>query len=100
MPLDGIMELLLFVVIVVFPLLTVTLRLSLKPIVEAVIQLADGLARSREARLGQADAAALERMEEELAELRGKVAELEAADGFYRGLIESKSASEPPAPNA
>ena len=94
---EEIMELLLFVVVVVLPLLTVTLRLSLKPIVEAVIQLSDGLSRSRESRVGPEDAAALERMEEELAALREKVSELEEADRFYRGLIEARSSSGPTA---
>ena len=89
MAVDDIMELLLFVVLVVLPLLTVTLRLSLKPIVEAVIQLSDGLRGSRQSRMGHEDAAALERMQEELSELREKVTELEAANTFYRGLIET-----------
>ena len=97
MTVDDIMELLLFVVLVVLPLLTVTMRLSLKPIVEAVIQLSEGLSRSRESRIGHEDAAALERMQEDLSELRQKVAELEAADSFYRGLIEAQGSSDPPA---
>ena len=95
MVVDDIMELLLFVVVVVLPLLTVTMRLSLKPIVDAVIQLSDGLSRSKQSRGDQGDAAALEQMQEDLAELRHKVVELEAADSFYRGLIESQSTSEP-----
>jgi len=89
------MELLLFIVIVVLPLLTITLRLALKPIVEAVIQLSEGLSRSRESRIGPEDAAALERMQEDLSALRAKVAELEAADSFYRGLIEAQRSSDP-----
>jgi len=93
------MELLLFVALVVLPLLTVTMRLSLKPIVEAVIQLSEGLSRSRESRIGREDAATLERMQEDLSELRQKVAELEAADSFYRGLIEAQSSSDPEAPS-
>lgn len=97
MAVDDIMELLLFVVLVVLPLLTVTMRLSLKPIVEAVIQLSEGLSRSSESRIGREDAAALERMQEDLSELREKVAELEAANSFYRGLIEAQSSSDPTA---
>ena len=97
MTVDDIMELLLFVVLVVLPLLAVTLRLSLKPIVEAVIQLSKGLGRSREPRIGHVDAVALERMQEDLSELREKVAQLEAADSFYRGLIETRSSSDPTA---
>ncbi len=94
MTVDGIMELLLFLVLVVLPLLTVTMRLSLKPIVEAVIQLSEGLSRSRGPRLGHEDAAAFERMQEDLSQLREKVAELEAADRFYRGLIETQGSSD------
>lgn len=96
MAVDDIMELLLFVVLVVLPLLTVTMRLSLKPIVDAVIQLSEGLSGSRESRIGE-DAAALERMQEDLSELREKVAELEAANSFYRGLIETQGSSDPTA---
>lgn len=97
MGVDDIMELLLFVVLVVLPLLAVTMRLSLKPIVEAVIQLSEGLRGSRESRIGHEDTAALERMQEDLSELREKVAELEAANSFYRGLIETQSSSDPTA---
>ena len=97
MAVDDIMKLLLFVVLVVLPLLAVTMRLSLKPIVEAVIQLSEGLRGSKESRIGHEDAAALERMQEDLSELREKVAELEAANSFYRGLIESQSSSDPTA---
>ena len=97
MAVDDIMELLLFVVLVILPLLTVTLRLSLKPIVEAVIQLSEGLRGSKESRIGHEDAAALERMQEDLSELREKVAELEAANRFYRRLIETRSSSDPTA---
>ncbi len=97
MTVDDIMKLLLFVVLVVLPLFSVTLRLSLKPIVEAVIQLSDGLRGSRESRIRREDAPALERMQEELSELREKVAELEAANSFYRGLIENQSSSDPTA---
>jgi hypothetical protein len=96
MAVDAIMELLLFVVLVVLPLLGVTLRFALKPIVEAVLQLSDGLRRPGESRLGGEEAAALERMQEELLELRGKVAELEATETFYRGLIEARSSSDVP----
>jgi hypothetical protein len=94
---DDIMKLLLFVVLVVLPLLTVTMRLSLKPFVEAMIQLSEGLRGSRESRMGHEDATALERMQEDLSELREKVAQLEAADSFYRGLIETQSSSDPTA---
>lgn len=97
MAVDDIMELLLFIVLVVLPLLTVTMRLALKPIVEAVIRLSEGLRGSVESRIGHEDAAALERMQEDLAELREKMAELEAANGFYRGLIETQSSSDPTA---
>jgi len=97
MPVDDIMELLLFVVLVVLPLLTVTLRLSLKPIVEAVLQLSDGLSRPGRARIEGGEAEAVERMQDELAELRRKVADLEAADTFYRGLIEPPEPSDPTA---
>lgn len=95
MTVDDIMELLLFVVLVVLPLLTVTMRLALKPIVESIIRLSEGLNGSRESRIGHEDAAALERMQEDLSKLREKVAELEAADSFYRGLIEPQSSSDP-----
>ena len=94
MAVDDIMKLLLFVVL---PLLAVTMRLSLKPIVEAVIQLSEGLRGSKESRIGHEDAAALERMQEDLSELREKVAELEAANRFYRRLIETRSSSDPTA---
>ncbi len=98
MAVDDIMKLLLFVVLVVLPLLTVTMRLSLKPIVEAVIRLSEGLRGSAESRIGHEDAAALERMREELAELREKVAEMESANSFYRRLIETQSSSDDATP--
>jgi hypothetical protein len=100
MPVDDIMELLLFVVLVVLPLLTVTLRLSLKPIVEAVLQLSDGLSRPGRSRIDGGDAEAVERMQEELSELRRKVADLEATETFYRGLIEAPDPSSSATPES
>ena len=99
MTIDNIMELLLFIVLVVLPLLGITMRLTLKPIVNAVIQLSEGLSRSRESRIGQEDAAALQRMQEDLSELRQKVAEMESAHSFYRGLIAPQHSSDPNAPS-
>lgn len=94
MAVDDIMELMLFIVLVVLPLLGVTMRFTLKPLIQAVIQLSEGLNRS----IGSDDPAALERMQEELSELHHKVAELEASNTFYRELVDPQSPSDPTAP--
>lgn len=94
MTFDQWIELLVVGSIVVLPALAITVRLALKPIVEAVVRLAEGLNGSGGLRPRDLDPG-VGRMQEELAELQRKVADLEAAESFHQELLLPESLPDP-----
>lgn len=83
MDVESVLEPLLIVSLVVLPALAVTLRIALRPVVEAIVRMREMFVSRPDARLTEARMA---RMEDEMAELRAMVRRtLEAAD-FDRRL--------------
>jgi hypothetical protein len=94
MTFEQLLELLAVGSIVVLPALAVTMRMALKPIVDAILRLSEGL-KGSQAQGGQGgDPAALERANEEIGELRRRLAELQKAEQFYQRLIGSPPVSD------
>jgi hypothetical protein len=90
MTFDQWIELLAVGSIVVLPAVAITVRIALKPIVEAVVRLAQATTGSG-GLPPRDDNPAMGRMQEELAELQRKVADLEAAESFHQHLLKSAS---------
>lgn len=88
MDIEEVMGLLALLALVVFPALALTVRLSLKPIVEAIVRL-------REAFVGSdlpASQARIARLEGEVRELKAEVERLAEVEEFYARLREPGTA--------
>ncbi len=79
----DIIELSLVFSLVVLPALGITARLALKPIVDAILRLKEGM--------DSRPAAEVQHLVEEVRQLRATVERLEVADSFHRSLLESTS---------
>jgi hypothetical protein len=83
---EEIIELAAVLSVVVLPMMAVTLRLTLRPLVEAILRLREGLRADAGPPLAGADAAELARLREEVARLHRTVARLQEAEAFHRAL--------------
>jgi hypothetical protein len=89
---DQWLELIAVVSVVTLPALAITVRLALKPIVDAILRLNEAMnSPSRSAPRQFSDEA--RRMEEEFDEIRRRLADLEAAHTFHRQLGEATRAA-------
>jgi hypothetical protein len=88
---DQWLKLIAVVSVVTLPALAITVRLALKPIVEAILRLNEAMNSPSRLAPREVGDEAVHQMVDELDEIRRRLADLEAAQTFHRQLGESTS---------
>ena len=98
MPIDDILKLLLVFSLIVIPVLGITARFALKPIVDAILRLREGgFLQGDRADLPDV-ATELRHLRAEVAEVRAEVARLQEVESFHAALRDAPEQRSLPSP--
>ena len=88
MSIDDIIQLIGLFALIVLPSMAIAVRIAIKPMVDAILRLREGLQPEPAQQLADPDRAELARLGGEILQLRRTVARLEEANTFYQTLLQ------------